>query len=77
MTETTALLTPKPLYIEVAELVRQRIYSRELEPGPLPECWRGAPDIDSNVEDTAAHATHQFGLRVGRGLEMESGRREE
>ena len=33
MTETTALLTPKPLYIEVAELVRQRIYSRELEPG--------------------------------------------
>lgn len=35
MTETTALLTPKPLYIEVAELIRQRIYSRELEPG----CW--------------------------------------
>lgn len=33
MTETTALLTPKPLYIEVAELIRQRIYSRELEPG--------------------------------------------
>lgn len=33
MTETTALLTPKPLYIEVAELIRQRIYSRELQPG--------------------------------------------
>lgn len=33
MTETTALLTPKPLYVEVAELVRQQIYSRELEPG--------------------------------------------
>lgn len=33
MTETTALLTPKPLYIEVAELVRQRIYNRELAPG--------------------------------------------
>lgn len=30
---TSALLTPKPLYIEVAELIRQRIYSRELEPG--------------------------------------------
>lgn len=35
MTEPTALLTPKPLYVEVAELIRQRIYSRELEPG----CW--------------------------------------
>ena len=35
MTETTALLAPKPLYIEVAELIRQRIYSRDLEPG----CW--------------------------------------
>ncbi|MDO4593055.1 MAG: GntR family transcriptional regulator [Comamonadaceae bacterium] len=33
MTDTSALLTPKPLYIEVAELIRQRIYSRELEPG--------------------------------------------
>ena len=33
MTLTSTLLTPKPLYIEVAELVRQRIYSRELEPG--------------------------------------------
>lgn len=33
MTLTSPLLTPKPLYIEVAELVRQRIYSRELEPG--------------------------------------------
>ena len=33
MTETTALLTPKPLYVEVAELVRQHIYSRALEPG--------------------------------------------
>ncbi|ANY62453.1 GntR family transcriptional regulator [Comamonas aquatica] len=33
MTDTTTLLTPKPLYIEVAELIRQRIYSRELEPG--------------------------------------------
>lgn len=33
MTETTALLTPKPLYVEVAELVRQHIYNRELEPG--------------------------------------------
>lgn len=31
--ETTALLTPQPLYLEVAELIRQRIYSRELEPG--------------------------------------------
>ena len=30
---TSALLTPKPLYIEVAELIRQRIYSRELQPG--------------------------------------------
>lgn len=33
MTDTTTLLTPKPLYVEVAELIRQRIYSRELEPG--------------------------------------------
>ena len=33
MTETTALLSPKPLYVEVAELVRQQIYSREIEPG--------------------------------------------
>ena len=33
MTENSALLTPKPLYVEVAELIRQRIYSRELEPG--------------------------------------------
>lgn len=33
MTDTTALLTPKPLYIEVAERIRQRIYSRDLEPG--------------------------------------------
>jgi DNA-binding GntR family transcriptional regulator len=33
MTITSPLLTPKPLYIEVAELVRQRIYNRELEPG--------------------------------------------
>lgn len=33
MTLASTLLTPKPLYIEVAELVRQRIYSRELEPG--------------------------------------------
>jgi len=33
MTEITTLLTPKPLYIEVAELVRQRIYSRDLPPG--------------------------------------------
>ena len=33
MTESSALLTPKPLYIEVAELIRQRIYSRELQPG--------------------------------------------
>lgn len=33
MTDTSALLTPKPLYIEVAELIRQHIYSRELEPG--------------------------------------------
>lgn len=33
MAETAALLTPKPLYLEVAELVRQRIYSRALEPG--------------------------------------------
>lgn len=33
MTEHSALLAPKPLYIEVAELIRQRIYNRELEPG--------------------------------------------
>ena len=33
MTENSALLAPKPLYIEVAELIRQRIYNRELEPG--------------------------------------------
>lgn len=33
MTETTALLTPKPLYVEVAERLRQQIYSRALEPG--------------------------------------------
>jgi DNA-binding GntR family transcriptional regulator len=33
MTEATALLTPKPLYVEVAELIRQQIYQRELEPG--------------------------------------------
>lgn len=33
MTDTTPLLTPQPLYVEVAELIRQRIYSRELEPG--------------------------------------------
>lgn len=31
--EATPLLTPKPLYIEVAELIRQQIYQRELEPG--------------------------------------------
>ena len=35
MTEISALLAPKPLYVEVAELIRQRIYNRELEPG----CW--------------------------------------
>lgn len=33
MTDTTALFAPKPLYVEVAELIRQRIYNRELEPG--------------------------------------------
>lgn len=33
MATRTTLLTPKPLYIEVAELVRQRIYNRELAPG--------------------------------------------
>lgn len=33
MTEPTALLTPKPLYVEVAERLRQQIYSRALEPG--------------------------------------------
>lgn len=33
MATQTTLLTPKPLYIEVAELVRQRIYNRELAPG--------------------------------------------
>lgn len=33
MTEITALLTPKPLYVEVAERMRQHIYNRELEPG--------------------------------------------
>lgn len=33
MTATTALLAHKPLYVEVAELVRQRIYQRELRPG--------------------------------------------
>lgn len=33
MTQTTALRTPQPLYIEVAELIRQQIYQRELEPG--------------------------------------------
>lgn len=33
MTETTPLLAPKPLYLQVAELVRQRIYQRELQSG--------------------------------------------
>lgn len=33
MTATTALLAPKPLYVEVAEMIRQQIYSRELQPG--------------------------------------------
>lgn len=33
MTATTALLTPKPLYVEVAEMIRQQIYNRELQPG--------------------------------------------
>lgn len=33
MTLANPLLTPKPLYIEVAQIVRQRIYDRELEPG--------------------------------------------
>lgn len=33
MTQTTALLTPQPLYLEVAERMRQQIYSRALEPG--------------------------------------------
>lgn len=33
MTTQTALFAPKPLYVEVAELVRQRIYQRELPPG--------------------------------------------
>ena len=33
MATRPTLLTPKPLYIEVAELVRQRIYNRELAPG--------------------------------------------
>ena len=33
MTAPTALLTPQPLYLEVAELIRQRIYQRVLQPG--------------------------------------------
>lgn len=33
MTETTPLLAPRPLYLEVAELIRQRIYQRELKSG--------------------------------------------
>lgn len=33
MTKPTALLTPKPLYVEVAELIRQQIYRRDLAPG--------------------------------------------
>ena len=31
--DTTPLRPPQPLYIEVAELLRQRIYRRELQPG--------------------------------------------
>jgi DNA-binding GntR family transcriptional regulator len=30
---SAATLTPRALYEEVAELLRQRIFSRELEPG--------------------------------------------
>ena len=33
MTEATTLLTPKALYVEVAELLRERIFSRDLAPG--------------------------------------------
>jgi DNA-binding GntR family transcriptional regulator len=33
MTEASTLLTPKALYVEVAELLRQRIFSRNLAPG--------------------------------------------
>lgn len=33
MTEPTALTKPKPLYLEVAEVIRQQIYARELQPG--------------------------------------------
>lgn len=32
---STLTLTPRALYEEVAELLRQRIFQRELEPG----CW--------------------------------------
>ena len=35
MQASTSLIPPRALYIEVAELLRQRIYSRELAPG----CW--------------------------------------
>lgn len=33
MTAAPTLLTPKALYVEVAELLRQRIFSRDLAPG--------------------------------------------
>ena len=33
MSQTSPLLSPRALYVEVAEQLRQRIYQRELEPG--------------------------------------------